>query len=231
MFLQGRAGTGKTFLTNQLINLLISKNKHVLVSGSTGMAASQYIGGVTVHSLFSLGMDHQDDEAVFKCNIGHDTYKAAMLRNSDLIIIDEISMLTVKVATKVDYTLRFLCYQGELKDIDYDKIYPFGGKNVLFVGDLLQLQPVMPNNNSAVAQKLITKCSWWSNVKLYGLTEPMRCKNEKWNDFIKLVANNEVDNLKWNDIEDIKITRSQTEAEKFYLEGYEMSDNFPLDRQ
>ena len=89
----------------------------------------------------------------------------------------------------------------------------------------------MPNNNSAVAQKLITKCSWWSNVKLYGLTEPMRCKNEKWNDFIKLVANNEVDNLKWNDIEDIKITRSQTEAEKFYLEGYEMSDNFPLDRQ
>jgi len=41
-------------------------------------------------------------------------------------------MLTVKAAIKVDYTLRFLCYSGDLKVLGYDLIYPFGGKNILF---------------------------------------------------------------------------------------------------
>jgi len=59
----------------------------------------------------------------------------------------------------------------------------------------------------------------------------MRCTNKKWNEFIKLVANDEIEDMKWSKVDDIKVTTSQEDAERFYLEGYNMIDNFPLDRQ
>ena len=68
-FLQGRAGTGKTFTTNNLIKILKKQGKKVLITGTTGIAASQYSGGSTVHSLFSLGIDQYDDSTVFKSNM------------------------------------------------------------------------------------------------------------------------------------------------------------------
>ena len=77
MFLQGRAGTGKTYTTNTLINQLRTNSKKVLVSGSTGIAASQYHGGQTVHSLFALSIDQKYSNSEFKCNIGKKTNKAS----------------------------------------------------------------------------------------------------------------------------------------------------------
>ena len=79
-------------------------------------------------------------------------------KNSDLIIIDEVSMLTTQIAYKVDFTLRYLMSGDDIFE-NLKNIQPFGGKNILFVGDFLQLPPVLPNNSSSVSQKLITQCS------------------------------------------------------------------------
>ena len=61
---------------------------------------------------------------------------------------------------------------------------PFAGKNILFVGYLLQFPPVIPNSNAGAAQKLITKCSWWNCIKCYGLQENIRSLNKEWNRFL-----------------------------------------------
>jgi Cdc6-like AAA superfamily ATPase len=59
MFLQGPAGTGKTFTVKALINTLESCFKKCLICGTTGIAAVQYPGGTTLHSLFHLGIDEE----------------------------------------------------------------------------------------------------------------------------------------------------------------------------
>lgn len=115
MFLQGQAGTGKTYLTQNLIKILQRMGKNVLITGTTGIAAAQYNGGSTLHSLFSLGIEKNAGNPVFKSNIGTKSYKAKMIIDCDLLIIDEVSMLTIQTANKVDFNLRYL--------MEYDKSF------------------------------------------------------------------------------------------------------------
>ena len=235
IFLQGRAGTGKTFTTNVLINELRKKCFNVLICGTTGIAASQYNGATTVHSLFSLGIEQNIKGNEFKCNIGRKTNKASLLLNSDLIIIDEISMMLIQTANRVDLTLRFLSAEDINQNIDYNSIEPFGGKCILFIGDLLQLPPVIPNSSSSVSQKLITKCSWWNQVKLYGLSQPVRCIDIKWTNFLYEVANGKNGKYStWYDVMDdcgIMVTRDFNDAVDFFICDINLEDDFPLTRQ
>ena len=182
IFLQGRAGTGKTFTTNILIKKLKESGHKVLVAGTTGIAASQYKGGQTVHSLFALTIDQKIIGNEYKSSIGLHTLRAEELLSADLIIIDEISMMTIKTVAGVDFTLRYLSsekYGFKDQDIDYNMIPPFGNIPILFVGDLLQLPPVTPGSNASVAQRLITRCEWWDHVIKFALFEPMRSLNSK----------------------------------------------------
>jgi hypothetical protein len=75
MFLQGSAGTGKTFTVKVLISALESCAKKCLICGTTGIAASQYPGGTTLHSLFRLGID-EEFRGSFRSNIGRETPQA-----------------------------------------------------------------------------------------------------------------------------------------------------------
>jgi hypothetical protein len=85
LFLQGRAGTGKTFTVNAIINEL-EKDPEIscLVTGSTGIAASQYDGATTLHSLFKLGIDtdQTDPSTGIVTKIGKGTYLARMLEST-----------------------------------------------------------------------------------------------------------------------------------------------------
>ena len=83
--------------------------------------------------------------------VGIKTIKAKFLKSLDLLIIDEISMLTPRVARDISTCLKLIC--------NYDS--DFGGKKILFVGDLLQLPPVVPNSNCPVANRLIVKMDCW----------------------------------------------------------------------
>jgi RecG-like helicase len=75
MFLQGSAGTGKTFIVKALINALQSYREKCLICGTTGIAAVQYHHETTLHSLFRLGIDEQS-RGGFCSNIGRSTLLA-----------------------------------------------------------------------------------------------------------------------------------------------------------
>jgi hypothetical protein len=128
MFLYSSPETGKIFTVKALINALQSHCNKCLICGTTGIAAVQYPGGTTLHSLFRLGINKQS-RGGFRSNIGCDTPLTRYVLVADLIIIDEVSMLTPWVANRILLTLQSIS--------GYERIQ-FGGKRILFVGDLLQ---------------------------------------------------------------------------------------------
>ena len=131
LFLTGKAGTGKTTFLRNLRN---STRKRIVVAAPTGIAAIN-AGGVTLHSFFQLdfgpfipGMK-RNKEMHHRFN----KEKIRMIRGMDLLVIDEISMVRADVLDAVDDVLRR--YR--------DRSLPFGGVQLLLIGDLQQLPPVV----------------------------------------------------------------------------------------
>lgn len=124
-FLTGRAGTGKTtFLQN--VQKMVGKN--FITLAPTGVAAI-LAGGDTIHSFFGLPM-----EACFPGTCGKmGQTKILSLIHADTIIIDEVSMVRSDVMDAIDYTMRKILRNN----------MPFGGKQMIFVGDMFQLPPVV----------------------------------------------------------------------------------------
>lgn len=130
VFLTGEPGAGKTYTLNKFIGYARDLGKRVAITASTGIAAS-HIDGMTVHSWSGLGIaekieDHQLQEMSFK------PYIADKYRRCDILIIDEISMLSGKYLNMVERACRWI------RQIDK----PFGGLQVILVGDMFQLPPV-----------------------------------------------------------------------------------------
>lgn len=146
VFLTGKAGTGKTTF---LKNLVESTHKKLIVAAPTGIAAIN-AGGVTIHSLFQLpfGGHVPNDEVPYgmegKLNgrgylrrqLKLGAQKQKLLREIELLVIDEVSMLRSDLLDAIDFVLKFTRRKRNV---------PFGGVQVLFVGDLLQLPPVVKN--------------------------------------------------------------------------------------
>jgi hypothetical protein len=144
LFLTGKAGTGKTTLLREIIK---TTHKNVLVVAPTGIAALN-AGGVTIHSMFQLpfgGFIPDNTAPQFsdyvkfesKSTLGRhfrmSGLKKAVIRNMELLIIDEVSMLRADLLDAIDFMLQSI----------RKKRIPFGGVQVLFIGDLLQLPPVI----------------------------------------------------------------------------------------
>lgn len=141
VFLTGKAGTGKTTFLNKLVEK--TRKKHVVVA-PTGIAAIN-AGGVTIHSFFglplrpflptterldgNLGNNISDLMAHFR----YRKDKQKLLRELELLIIDEVSMLRADILDMMDYALRYVRRNS----------LPFGGVQILFIGDLYQLPPVV----------------------------------------------------------------------------------------
>lgn len=145
VFLTGRAGTGKsTFLKYICEN---TKKKHVVLA-PTGVAAIN-AGGVTMHSFFKLPfrpMLPDDPDLSLQGGNIFEFFKykkehVKILKAVELIIIDEISMVRVDVIDTIDRILRV--YTGNMRQ-------PFGGKQILFVGDIFQLEPVVPSDQKEI---------------------------------------------------------------------------------
>ncbi|MDR2423142.1 MAG: helix-turn-helix domain-containing protein [Prevotellaceae bacterium] len=134
LFLTGKAGTGKTTFLHH-IRENISKN--VIVAAPTGVAAIN-AGGTTLHSLFQLPFephipDGQHSPAhYFKLHKN----KIDMLRELELLIIDEVSMLRADLLDAIDYVLRHYRHSDQ----------PFGGVQMLYIGDMFQLPPVVKSD-------------------------------------------------------------------------------------
>ena len=135
VFLTGGAGTGKsTFIKYLKNNLKADMNKNYVILAPTGVAAIN-VGGQTIHSFFRWNNDIFEDEDVTK-----GLYRNPVVDHTDLIIIDEISMVHSWMIDHIDYALRLWC----------DKTKTFGGKQLLLIGDCFQLPPVVKRDESTV---------------------------------------------------------------------------------
>lgn len=124
-FLTGRAGTGKTTFLRNVQKMV---DKQFITLAPTGVAAI-LAGGDTIHSFFGLPMDVCTPGTMGKMNEA----RILTLIHTDTIIIDEVSMVRCDVIDAIDYTMRKTLRSS----------LPFGGKQVIFVGDMFQLPPVV----------------------------------------------------------------------------------------
>ncbi|WP_314311676.1 AAA family ATPase [Hoylesella saccharolytica] len=136
LFLTGKAGTGKsTFMRNLAAT---TKKKHIVLA-PTGIAAIN-AGGSTLHSFFKLPFhpllpnDSRYTPRNIRETLKYNSEKCKLLREVELIIVDEISMVRADIIDFIDKVLRI--YNRNMRE-------PFGGKQLLLVGDIYQLEPVI----------------------------------------------------------------------------------------
>ena len=136
LFLTGKAGTGKsTFLRYISAH---TKKKHIVLA-PTGIAAIN-AGGATLHSFFKLPFypllpnDSRYNARNIRNTLKYNSEKIKLIREVELIIIDEISMVRADIIDFIDKILRI--YNRNMRE-------PFGGKQLLLVGDIYQLEPVV----------------------------------------------------------------------------------------
>lgn len=139
IFLTGKAGTGKTTFLRAVKE---NSTKRIVVVAPTGVAAVN-AGGVTIHSFFQLPLSPFVPEVQIQTRFAFGKEKRKIMRTLDLLIIDEISMVRVDVLDAIDSVLRR--YREHHK--------PFGGVQLLMIGDLQQLTPVVRPDEEALLRK------------------------------------------------------------------------------
>lgn len=139
IFLTGKAGTGKTTLLKYIKENTV---KQIAVVAPTGVAAIN-AGGSTIHSFFQfafapflpvLNLEGNADHSKIPVTFKYNSLRLSILRKLELLIIDEISMVRADLLDQIDFVLRSTRKKTHL---------PFGGVQVMFIGDMHQLPPVV----------------------------------------------------------------------------------------
>ena len=155
IFLTGKAGTGKTTF---LRNIISKTHKRAVIVAPTGIAAIN-AAGVTIHSLFQLpfgafvpritpdqnlpsGVPYNTPKSLVR-HLSMNAIKRRILLDMELLVIDEVSMLRADLLDAIDFVLRFVRKNN----------HNFGGVQVLFIGDLYQLPPVVKNQEQELLGK------------------------------------------------------------------------------
>jgi ATP-dependent exoDNAse (exonuclease V) alpha subunit len=135
VFLTGKAGTGKSELLNRLIQEFLKIGKKSVVLAPTGIAALQ-VGGQTINSFFQLEPRlYYPNE---KVNLSRK--RKDLIKELELIIIDEISMVRSDIMNQIDLILQH-CLENK---------FPFGGIQLLLIGDLFQLPPIIERKDEGI---------------------------------------------------------------------------------
>ena len=202
LYITGKAGTGKsTFLKNFCKQ---TKKKYIIVA-PTGIAALN-IGGQTIHSFFNLParpLIPNDSEIPFfhevipngKGGFQEEHLKRKIIREIDMVIIDEISMVRCDIIDAIDNSLR---KNGGNRNM------PFGGKQIVFIGDLFQLEPIVRDDDQEMLKQHynsrfffsanifkevdfskieFTKVYRQSDTKFIGILDRIRTKKAEDSDF------------------------------------------------
>lgn len=195
IFLTGKAGTGKTTF---LHNLARATHKNFVVVAPTGIAALN-AKGVTIHSQFLLPFgSYLPGEVRFETAPGANFYsrkqlasrhalnsaRKKVLRNIDLLIIDEVSMLRADTLDAIDYRLRSV--KGNYKQ-------PFGGVQLLMIGDLYQLPPIVKDEEWQHLQQFYKSPHFFESLALkengFTYIELDKIFRQQDDTFIKLLNN------------------------------------------
>ncbi|KAH0614326.1 uncharacterized protein H6S33_006212 [Morchella sextelata] len=166
-FIQGPAGTGKTFLYNVICNHFRSQGKIVLCVASSGIAAQLLPGGRTSHSRFKIPIAIHEGST---CDIKRGSLLAGLIQKTALIIWDEVPMQNKYCFEAVSRTLNDICSVGD------DCL--FGNIPVVLGGDFAQILPVVQRGNRAqIVQACLQRSSLWQHFKILRLKINMRVRN------------------------------------------------------
>ena len=224
IFLTGKAGTGKTTFLNEFVRK--TNKKHIVVA-PTGIAAIN-AGGVTIHSMFGLPLrtflptTERIDSNVAN-NIAdlmhHFRYrkeKLKLLREIEIIIIDEVSMLRADVLDMMDFSLRSVRRNQQ----------KFGGVQMLFIGDLYQLPPVV--RDEAVLKQYYPSPFFFESYALkelplitLELTTVYRQKDEKFLDILNEIRDGAIGDIDFETLNERYIPDFEPDDEPYvYLTSH-----------
>jgi len=202
LFLTGKAGTGKsTFLKYICEN---TKKKHIVLA-PTGVAAIN-AGGVTIHSFFKMPLrpvtpDDPDlslqNNRIFEF-LKYTKNRVKLIQKAELVIIDEVSMVRADMVDFIDKVLRV--YSRNMR-------VPFGGKQMLFVGDMYQLEPVVSSDQKNILSRFYPNAYFFSanvfnQVSLVTI-ELQKVYRQTDESFIRLLDNIRVNRISHPDLASI----------------------------
>ncbi len=198
IFLTGKAGTGKTTFLKYLKE---NCSKNIIVAAPTGVAAIN-AGGVTLHSLFQLPFNPFLPTSAGKSELlgklKFNRQRQDLLRKLELLVIDEISMVRCDTLDAIDTILRSVRRKYEL---------PFGGVQLLCIGDLYQLPPVAQRQEWSILQEYYSSAFFFDSrvineqmPMLIELTKIYRQKEDSFVDLLNKVRNNQ---MSADDFEDL----------------------------
>ena len=200
LFLTGKAGTGKSTFLKHIAET--TKKKYVILA-PTGIAAIN-VGGQTLHSFFRIPFhpilpdDIQYSTRNIRNTLKYDSEKIKLIRELELIIIDEISMVRADIIDFIDKVLRI--YSRNLRQ-------PFGGKQLLLVGDVFQLEPVMTDDDKKLLQPYYPSAFFfsalvWQQMRLICI-ELTKVYRQKDTDFINILDNIRLSEFTKSDLQKI----------------------------
>ncbi|MFN5134202.1 MAG: ATP-dependent RecD-like DNA helicase, partial [Chitinophagaceae bacterium] len=191
IFLTGKAGTGKTTFLKYLQQHCA---KNIIVAAPTGVAAIN-AGGVTLHSLFQLPfhpfIPTETNRMELLKNIRYQKQRINLLRKMELLVIDEVSMVRADVMDAID---------AILKTVRRNHQVPFGGVQLLLIGDLYQLPPVAKNDEWNLLKDYYNSTFFFDSIAikeqqplLIELTKIYRQKEDSFVQLLNKVRNNQME--------------------------------------
>lgn len=175
IYLDAPGGTGKTFLLNVISKGMSKKNFKVIAVAHTGVAAILLHNGRTAHSMFRLPLEILEGDQAY-CDIPKVSQLADSLRETDLIIWDEIATTSNRFLTCLSRTLNDICSMNNCY---------FANKIMLFAGDYRQILPIVQyGTREEITAQIIKNTDFWHKVEKCKLTKNLRLKGDQ-EDFAK----------------------------------------------
>ena len=199
--LTGAAGSGKTFTLNQFIKLAKNSGKKVSVTATTGLAAT-HLGGNTIHAWSGIGIYDYLSRKFFE---KFPKTRAEIIKNTDILVIDEISMLhdfRLDMVEEICRTIR-----------QNDK--PFGGIQVILCGDFFQLPPINRNGSRTGGFAIHSNAWKIAEFTICYLDENYRQKNDKLSEILNALR-----------ADDLRRKHAQSLLDRIDIEPNFESDDF-----
>jgi DNA-binding CsgD family transcriptional regulator len=215
IFLTGKAGTGKTTFLKYLKEHCA---KNIIVAAPTGVAAIN-AGGVTLHSLFQLPfhpyIPTETNRFELLKNIRYNKQRIQLLRKMELLVIDEVSMVRADVMDAID---------AILKSVRRNYNVPFGGVQLLCIGDLYQLPPVAKNDEWNILKDYYASTFFFDSLAvkeqqplLIELAKIYRQKEESFVALLNKVRNNQMAKDDFEELNNRYIPGFRAGAEDKYI--------------